>query len=125
MAKSTNEAVKAQRNALITVVKEVTGATLKRSATATGGLAVSNKDMWANGLAHLLCNEKNFQTVEALLPVWDSIKDGDFIPEKFNTTFDFASVLYACGTAPRIVSNKNRHVSKDAAMKGGWIHKNL
>lgn len=111
--------IQAVRNTLINKVATVTGFTLKKSAKSTGGLSMSNKDMVANGLAHLLCNKQNFATVNCLLDKWDEIKDGTFIHENWANKFDLASVLYACGTAPRIVSNINRHKSKDAAMKGG------
>lgn len=110
--------IQAIRNTLIAKVTATTGYTLKRSASATGGLSVSNKDMVANGLAHLLCNKQNFPTVNVILDKWAEIKEGDFIPEDWAGKFDLASVLYACGTAPRVVSNVSRHKSKDAAMKG-------
>lgn len=113
--------IREAREMLVRKAEQVTGLTFKRAnyGTTTGGLSVANKDMVANGLAHLLCNSKNFVTVNCLLDKWDEIKDGDFIHEDYNSKFDLASVLYACGTAPRIVSNVSRHKSKDAAIKGG------
>lgn len=113
-----NDNVKAERELLIKTVHAATGVTLLRSKTATGGLAVSNKEMWANGIAHLLCNERNFPIVKKVLSNFDTLKDGSFILEDFQARFDFASVLYACGTAPRIVMNVQRHKSKDAAQTG-------
>ena len=116
MAKNDN--VKAEREVLVKMVHAATGVALLRNKNYTGGLSVSNKDMWANGIAHLLCNGNNFPIVKKVLADFDALKDGSFIHEDFQARFDFASVLYACGTAPRIVLNVNRHKSKDAAMTG-------
>ena len=101
-----------ERNKLVAEVEQMLGLTLKKSASATGGLSVSNESMVANGFAHLLCNEKNFQTVRWLLRVEIAI------PPQFQMHYDRASFLYACGTAPRIVMKGSRHVSKDAVKTG-------
>lgn len=108
------------REKLVKAVEATTGFTLKRASygTTTGGLSVSNKEPVANGFAHLLCNNKNFAAVQVMLDKWDEIKDGEFIPAEHGM-FDVASVLYACGTAPRVVPGTKRHVSKDAALTGG------
>ena len=76
MAK-TNDAAKAQREELIRLVKGITGLELKRCATATAGLSVSNKSMEANMFAHLLCNAGNFSTVAWMLENWESFKKGN------------------------------------------------
>jgi len=125
MAK-TNDAAKAQREELIKLVKGITGLELKRCATATAGLSVSNKSMEANMFAHLLCNQGNFQTVAWMLENWKEFQTGKFIPEEYQTIADPVSVGYACGTSPRFVlafnankkSKVDRHQSKDAAKTG-------
>lgn len=125
MAK-TNDAAKAQREELIRLIKGITGLELKRCATATAGLSVSNKDMRANMFAHLLCNQGNFQTVAWMLENWKTFQSGEFIPEEYQTIADPVSVGYACGTSPRFVlafnankkSKVDRHQSKDAAKTG-------
>lgn len=125
MAK-TNDAAKAQREELIKLVKGITGLELKRCATATAGLAVSNKDMRSNMFAHLLCNAGNFQTIAWMLENWKEFQSGDFIPEEYASIADPVSVGYACGTSPRFVlafnankkSKVDRHQSKDAAKTG-------
>lgn len=125
MAK-TNDAAKAQREELIRLIKGITGLELKRCATATAGLAVSNKDMRANMFAHLLCNQGNFQIVAWMLENWKEFQSGDFIPEEYSGIADSVTVGYACGTSPRFVlafnsatkSKMDRHQSKDAAKTG-------
>jgi hypothetical protein len=106
--------VNVERLALVKAVESKYGFTIKRSASSTGGLSCSNDDRRANGFAHLLCNQKNFPTVAWLLKDSTVIE----IPEEFAEGFDFASFLYGCGTAPRIVRKGSKHVSKDAVKLG-------
>lgn len=111
--------INAERNQIVAEIAEVTGFVLKRGkSSTTGQMALSNADRRANGLGHLLCNQQNFNAVRGLLSHWEEIKDGGFIPEKFRGIFDLSSVLYACGTAPRIKPASKNHVSKDAALTG-------
>lgn len=125
MAK-TNDAAKAQREELIRCIKRITGLELKRCATATAGLSVSNKDMRANMFAHMLCNQGNFQIIAWILENWKEFEAGEYIPEEFQDFADPVSVGYGCGTAPRFVlafnsstkSKVDRHQSKDAAKTG-------
>lgn len=125
MAKD-NSLVKQQREEALVLIKQITGLELKRCATATAGLAVSNKSMEANMFAHLLCNAGNFPTIAWMLENWETFQKGEFIPKEYQTIADPVSVGYACGTAPRFVlafnanskSKVDRHKSKDAAKTG-------
>lgn len=120
MAKSSF--VKAEREELIRALEAKFGLQMARSASATAGLSVANKDMKTNGLAHLLCSSKNFPFIRWLLA------DGQLpeIPEEFKNHFGEVSVLYAAGSAMRIcyqhtkdgVQYCQRHPSKDAALMG-------
>lgn len=125
MAKD-NSLVKQQREEALVLIKQITGLELKRCATATAGLSVSNKSMEANMLAHLLCNQGNFPTVAWMLENWETFQKGEFIPKEYADMADCVSVGYACGTSPRFVlafnanskSKVDRHKSKDAAKTG-------
>lgn len=103
-----------ERLALVQAVEQKFNFTIKKSASSTGGLSVSNEDKRANGFAHLLCSAKNFQAV-----LW-VLKDSTVIeiPQQFQEGYDFTSFLYACGSAPRIVKKGSKHVSKDAVKMG-------
>lgn len=126
MANKDNSVVKQQREEALTLIRQITGLELKRCATATAGLSVSNKDMRSNMFAHLLCNAGNFPTVAWMLENWETFQKGEYIPKEYQTIADPISVGYACGTSPRFVlafnanskSKVDRHKSKDAAKTG-------
>lgn len=134
MAKNSSSNIHARRMKLIEAVEAATGVHFKRANinTTTGGLSVSNKDMILNSIAHLACNEKNFPIIEWLLEGHENAPEGLtgaeklewMVEQKFGPIpeehegFGIASIPYACGSAPRVVMEGSKHVSKDAVKLG-------
>ncbi len=110
---SKNDAAKAKRELLITAIEKYHGGReMKRCASATAGLSVSNPTRLYNGLAHLLCNPENFGIVEGLIQAGFEVP----IPKEYQDIgIDATSYCYACGTSPRFVPDTRKHQSKDAS----------
>jgi hypothetical protein len=110
---SKNDAAKAKREQIITAIEKYHGGKeMKRCASATAGLSMSNSTRLYNGLAHLLCNPENFPIVEGLLAHNFEVP----IPKEYDELgVDTTSYCYACGTSRRYVPGSRKHVSQDDA----------
>lgn len=105
----------AECEVVIAEVEKYFNKNLKRCSSSTAGLSVSQPDRILNGVAHLLCNKRNYEIVRSLIAASFQVE----IPERFKELkVDVTSYMYACGSAPRFKPAGKAHVSHDEAQKG-------